>query len=116
MFNLSTTSKSLFFRNLTKDFMTSDASEYINLFFLPPIGILDLADLVQRYVVQYIFVLHMNQVTTSFVEGWNSDPLRREKNWTPQQILANGMIDQKRRGILLITEINYIPVGSDDLK
>ena len=53
---------------------------------------------------------------TNFVQGWNSHPLRSEKNWTSQQILTNGMIDQKRRGILHIAEINDILVGSKDLE
>ena len=32
----------------------------------------------------------------------------------PQEIWSNGMIDQRCRGILYITEINDIPVGSED--
>ena len=113
---MSATSNSLFFRKLTKNIMTSDESEYINLFFFPPIGILNLDDLVQRYVLHYIFVPRINHVITSFKQGWNSHPLRSEKNWTPKQIWTNGMIDQRRRGILHIAEINDIPVGSEDLE
>ena len=96
--------------------MMSDEIEYINLFFLPPIGILNLDDLVERYVLHYIFVPRINHVITSFKQGWNSHPLRSEKNWTPKQIWTNGMIDQRRRGILHIAEINDIPVGSEDLE
>ena len=96
--------------------MMSDEIEYINLFFLPPIGILNLDDLVERYVLQYIFVPRINHVITSFKQEWNSHPLRSEKNWTSQQISTNGMIDQKRHGILHIAEINDILVGSKDLE
>ena len=96
--------------------MTSDESEYIKLFFLPPIGILNLDDLVKRYVLHYIFVPRINHVITSFVQGWKGHPLRSEKNWTPQQIWTNEMIDQWRRGITDIAEINDIPVGPEDLE
>ena len=96
--------------------MMSDEIEYINLFFLPPIGILNLDDLVERYVLHYIFVPRINHVITSFKQGWNSHPLTSEKNWTPKQIWTNGMIDQRHRGILHIAEINDIPVGSEDLE
>ena len=113
---MSATSNSLFFRKLTKNIMTSDESEHINLFFLPPIGILNLDDLVQRYVLHYIFVPCINHVITSFKQGWNSHPLRSEKNWTPKQIWTNGMIHQRRRGILHIAEMNAITVGSEDLE
>ena len=112
---MSANNNSLLFRKLTKN-MTSDESEYINLFFLPPIGILNLDDLVERYVLHYIFVPRINHVITSFKQEWNSHPLRSEKNWTPQQIWTNGMIDQRRLGILHIAEINDIPVGSEDLE
>ena len=113
---MSETNNSLFFRKLTKNIMTSDESEYINLLLLAPIGMLNLDDLVQRYVLHYIFVPRINHVITSFVQGWNSHPLRSEKNWTPQQIWTNGMIDQRRRGILHIAEINDMPVGSEGLE
>ena len=111
---MSATNDSLFFRKLTNNIMALDDNEYINLFFLPPIGILNLNDLVQRYVLHYDFVSRINYVITSFAQGWNSHPLRSEKKWTPQQIWTNGMIHQRRRGILHIAEINNIPVGSED--
>ena len=43
--------------------MASDKSEYIKLFFLPPVGISNLDDPVQRYFLHYIFVpgiIHVN--------------------------------------------------------
>ena len=46
-----------------KNFMASDKSEYIKLFFLPPVGISNLDDPVQRYFLHYIFVpgiIHVN--------------------------------------------------------
>ena len=58
----------------------------------------------------------INHVITSSKQGWNSHRLRSEKNQTPQQIWTNGMIDQRRLGILHIAEINDIPVDSEDLE
>ena len=95
-----------FFRKPVKNFITSDESKIFNLFFLPPTEILNLDELVQRYVLHYIFMPRSNHVITSFVQEWNNHPLRSEKNWTPQQIWTNGMIDQKCRGILHIAENN----------
>ena len=42
--------------------MASDKSEYIKLFFLPPTGISNLDDPVQRYFLHYIFVPGINHV------------------------------------------------------
>ena len=64
--------------------MISDKSEYINVSFLPRIVILNLDDLVQRYVLRYIFMPDINYVITSSVQGWNSHSLRSEKDWTLQ--------------------------------
>ena len=50
---MSANNNSLFFRKLTKNIMMSDESEYINLFFFPPIGILNLDDVVERYVLHF---------------------------------------------------------------
>ena len=80
------------------------------------IGILNLHDLVQRYMLYYIFVPRIYDVITSFVQEWNSHPLKSEIFWMPQQIWTNGMIEQKRRGFLHIAETNYIPVSSEDLE
>ena len=71
--------------------MTPDENEYISLFFLLPIVILNLDYLVQRYVFHYVLVPDINHVITSFVQAWNSHHLRGEKNWTLQQIWTNGM-------------------------
>ena len=83
-------------------------------FFISPIEILNLDDLLLRHVLHYICVSRTNHFITSFLQGWNSHPLRNEKNWTPQQICTNRMIDQKRWGILHIAQMNDIPVGSVD--
>ena len=89
--------------------MASGKNDY---FFIPPIGILNLDDLAVRYVLHYICVPRINHFKTSFVQGWNIHPLRNEKNWTPQQIWTNRMIDQKGCGIQHIAEINDMPIGA----
>ena len=39
------------------------------------------------------------------MRGWNSHPLRSERNWTPEQLWANGMMDLRNSYVTHVAEV-----------
>ena len=60
---------------------------------------------IHKYVLHYLFVPRINLVIDSFVEGWNRHPLRSERNWSPERLWTNGMIDQRNHNISHVAEL-----------
>ena len=57
-------------------------------------GLLDSTNPLHLFVLHYVYLPRLNVAIESFVEAWNKHPIRTERNWTPEQIWANGMIDR----------------------
>ena len=67
-----------------------------------------------RFLLHYIFRPRIIHTINSFVPGWNKHPLRTEKNWTPEKIWANGMLDLHNRGLCQVTEFQQaLPTAYD---
>ena len=60
---------------------------------------------IHKYVLHYLFVPRINLVIDSFVEGWNRHQLRNERNWSPERLWTNGMIDQRNHNISHVAEL-----------
>ena len=65
-------------RSFTESYFQADY--YFNL------GFLDIENEVQKFILHYVFLPRINHVIKSFMRGWNSHPLRNERNWTPEQL------------------------------
>ena len=57
------------------------------------------------FILRYVYLPIINRVIESFVIGWNNHPLRTMKNWSPEKIWTNGMIDLRNRGLHQVSEI-----------
>lgn len=68
-------------------------------------GILSMDNDVHKFILHYVFVPRINLVIESFVQGWNRHPLRTERNWSPERIWANGMVDQRNHNISHVNEL-----------
>ena len=86
---------------ITRSFTGSyfQADYYFNL------GFLDIGNEVQKFTLHYVFLPRINHVIKSFVRGWNSHPLRSERNWTPEQLWANGMMDLRNSYVTHVAEV-----------
>ena len=57
-------------------------------------GLLDVTNPLHLFVLHYVYLPRINAAIDSFVEAWNKHPIRTERNWSPEQIWSNGMIDR----------------------
>lgn len=57
------------------------------------------------FILHYVFLPRINRVITSFTAGWNNHPLRTERNWSPNRIWNNGMIDRRNRNQHQVAEL-----------
>ena len=57
------------------------------------LGFLDIGNEVQKFILHYVFLPHINHVIKSFMRGWKIHPLRCERNGSPEQLWSNGMMD-----------------------
>ena len=58
------------------------------------------------FVLQYVFLPRINRVIESFIQGWNKHPLRSMKNWSPERIWANGMLDLRNKSLQQVSEFH----------
>ena len=65
------------------------------------------------YVLHKVFLPRINKVLDSFTSGWNKYPLRTEKNWSPQRIWTNGVIDARNRHLTAVSDMHAAPVLED---
>ena len=79
------------------------------------IGLIDIEDQKQMYLLHYIFLPRINRVISSFVACWNRHPIRTESNWSPERIWTNGMIDLRNRYQIPVAEAHE-QIGADDLE
>ena len=57
------------------------------------LGFLAIGDVLQKFILHYVFLPRINYFIKSFMKGWNSHPLQSERNWTPEQLWASSMMD-----------------------
>ena len=56
-------------------------------------GLLDISNPLHMFILHYVYLPRINAAIESFVDAWNRHPIRTERNWSPEQIWSNGMID-----------------------
>ena len=47
----------------------------------------------------------INAAIDSFVEAWNKHPIRTERNWSPEQIWSNGIIDRVNGRLAAVDDV-----------
>lgn len=60
------------------------------------------------FILHYIYKPRINRIIESFVHGWNKHPLRSEKNWSPEQLWANGLMDRRNINLIEVAELHDI--------
>ena len=69
--------------------------------------LLDQANKVDIYALQFVFVPRIQKSLNEFKEGWNHHQLSTEQNKSPYQIWLLGMMDsnkEKQRGVRMYLE------------
>ena len=69
------------------------------------LGFLDIGNEVQKFILHYVFLPRINHVIKSFMREWNNHALRSERNWTPEQLWANGMMDLRNSYVTHVAEV-----------
>ena len=79
-------------------------------------GLLDISNPLHKFMLHYIYLPRINSAVTNFVAAWNKHPLRTERNWSPEQIWCNGMIDRANKGLCAVAEVTGdVDVPDDNL-
>ena len=68
------------------------------------IKFLDIVNAVQKFLLHYVFLPHIKHVTKS-LRARNSHPFRSERNWTPEQLWANGTMDLRNYHVTHVAEV-----------
>ena len=51
------------------------------------------------------------------VDAWNKHPIRTERNWTPEQIWCNGMMNRVNERLAAVADVRGEgEMGDDDLQ
>ena len=83
------------------------ATEFSNRYLvLLIVGILDMGNEKQVYLLHYVFIPRINQVIESFTVGWNNHPIRTEKNWCQNKLWTNGMLDPDNNELVQVNELH----------
>uniref|UniRef100_A0A7M5UAN7 Integrase core domain-containing protein n=1 Tax=Clytia hemisphaerica TaxID=252671 RepID=A0A7M5UAN7_9CNID len=69
-------------------------------------GLLDPANEVHLFALQYIFCPSINKKLQEFMSSWNNHPIRTEKNSTPLQLWIEGIYKSFEDGILERTNVD----------
>jgi len=69
-------------------------------------------------ILHYIFLPRINKTLESFCLAWNDHPIRTERNWTPNRLWLNGMIDIRNRNLCTVQDVlhNEEFANADDLE
>ena len=68
-------------------------------------GRLDITNTLHMFMLHYVYLPIINAAITSFVAAWNKHPIRTERNWSPEQIWSNGMIDRMNSGLCAVADV-----------
>ena len=78
-------------------------------------GLLDITNPLHLFVLHYVYLPRINAAIVSFVEAWNKHPIRTERNWSPEQIWSNGMIDRVNGRVIAVADVRSdVNVSGDD--
>ncbi|XP_044183537.1 uncharacterized protein LOC122964112 [Acropora millepora] len=78
-------------------------------------GLLDITNPLHLFVLHYVYLPRINAAIDSFVEAWNKHPIRTERNWSPEQIWSNGMIDRFNGRLTAVADVrSNANVSRDD--
>lgn len=79
-------------------------------------GLLDVTNKMHMFMLHYIYLPRINSAISAFVAAWNKHPIRTERNWSPEQIWTNGMIDRVNDGLCTVSAVvNDGYLSNDDL-
>ena len=80
-------------------------------------GLLDITNPLHMFVLHYIYLPRINVAIDSFVGAWNRHPIRTERNWTPEQIWSNGMMNRGNERLSAVADVRGEPeLGNDELQ
>lgn len=89
---------------------------YYTFLTLQETGLLDVTNTLHMFMLHYIYVPRINAAISSFVAAWNKHPIRTERNWSPEKIWTNAMIDKVNTGLCTVAAVSGdINLSSDDL-
>ena len=66
---------------------------YYHFYAMEQTGLLDLDNPIHMFVLHIVFITRINTALLEFKNMFNSHRLSTERNWTPNQIWINGMLD-----------------------
>lgn len=61
-----------------------------------------------------MFLARINRAVTSFKTARNNHPLRTERNWSPQRIGSNGMVDIRNHTLTAVADVAEAEPSIDD--
>jgi hypothetical protein len=68
-------------------------------------GILDRNNTLHLFILHYIYLPRVNVAIDSFTRAWNRHPMRTERNWSPERMWTNGMIDVTNRNLSAVADV-----------
>lgn len=68
-------------------------------------GLLNMDNPIHKSALHYVFLASINRAMTSFKTAWNNHPLRNERNWSPQRIWSNGMVDIRNHTLTAVADV-----------
>ena len=78
-------------------------------------GILNRNNSLHLFILRYVYLPRINVAVDSFTNAWNKHPMRTEKNWSPERMWTNGMMDTTNRHLLAVADVRNDSVGIQDL-
>lgn len=68
--------------------------------------LLDVTNPLHLFVLHCVYLPRINAAIDSFVGAWNKHPIRTERNWSPEQIWSNGMIDRVNGRLTAVVDVS----------
>ncbi|CAB4030763.1 PREDICTED: uncharacterized protein LOC107332848, partial [Paramuricea clavata] len=80
-------------------------------------GLLDITNPLHMFILHYVYLPRINTAIESFVDAWNKHPIRTERNWTPEQIWSNRMMNRVNERLTAVVDVRgERDMGDDDLQ
>lgn len=67
------------------------------------------------FILHYVYLPRINVAVDSFNSAWNKHPMRTERNWSPERMWTNGMIDATNQNLLAVADVRNDNIGIQDL-
>ena len=68
---------------------------------------------IHKFLLHFIYTPRINHVIDSFVAAWNCHPIRSERNWSPEKLWANGVLDKRNQDVSHLSELYAEDVSID---